>query len=72
MDYKEFTKRVRTKIKKTRVSQRLTQENMDEGEYAISYRTIQDIEAGKVDPSLKSLFKIAGRLDIKPKDLLDV
>ncbi|MBK8394132.1 MAG: helix-turn-helix transcriptional regulator [Leptospiraceae bacterium] len=72
MKYDEFTKRIRVKIKQLRLSQGLTQEDMDEGEYAISYRTIQDIEAGKADPSLRSLYKIAGRLKVKPRELLDI
>lgn len=72
MRYDEFTKRIRVKIKRLRLERGLTQEDMDEGEYAISYRTIQDIEGGKADPSLKSLYKIAGRLKVQPTELLDV
>ena len=72
MRYDEFTKRIRVKIKRLRLERGLTQEDMDEGEYAISYRTIQDIEGGKADPLLKSLYKIAGRLKVQPTELLDV
>ncbi|EKO26498.1 DNA-binding helix-turn-helix protein [Leptospira interrogans str. UI 12621] len=45
---------------------------MDEGEYAISYRTVQDIENGQSHPSVRSIFKISKRLKVRPKDLLDV
>lgn len=72
MEYEEFIRKVGTKIKEIRVSKGITQEAMDEGDYAISYRTVQDIENGQSHPSVRSIFKISKRLKVKPKDLLDV
>ncbi|QOI52418.1 helix-turn-helix domain-containing protein [Leptospira interrogans] len=72
MEYEEFIRKVGTKIKEIRVSKGITQEAMDKGEYAISYRTVQDIENGQSHPSVRSIFKISKRLKVRPKDLLDV
>ncbi|QCO35595.1 helix-turn-helix domain-containing protein [Leptospira interrogans] len=71
MEYEEFIRKVGQKIKEIRVAKDITQEAMD-GEYAISYRTVQDIENGQSHPSVRSIFKISKRLKVKPKDLLDV
>ena len=72
MEYQEFIKKLGKKIKSLREAKGLTQENMDEGDFAISYRTIQDIESGRSHASVRSLYKIAKQLKVKPKDLLDV
>ncbi|UOG30242.1 helix-turn-helix domain-containing protein [Leptospira noguchii] len=72
MEYEEFIRKVGQKIKEIRVSKGITQEAMDEGDYAISYQTVQDIENGQSHPSVRSIFKISKRLKVKPKDLLDV
>ncbi|WP_061261796.1 helix-turn-helix domain-containing protein [Leptospira interrogans] len=72
MEYEEFIRKVGTKIKEIRVSKGITQEAMDEGDYAISYRTVQDIENGQSHPSVRSIFKISKRLKVRPRDLLDV
>ena len=72
MDSTEFKKKMGLKIKKLRVAAGLTQENMDEGEYSVHYRTIQEIEGGRTNPSIDTIFKISKRLKVKPKDLLDV
>ncbi|UOG41772.1 helix-turn-helix domain-containing protein [Leptospira noguchii] len=72
MEYEEFIRKVGQKIKEIRVSKGITQEQMDEGGYAISYRTVQDIENGQSHPSVRSIFKISKRLKVKPKDLLDI
>ncbi len=72
VEYEEFIRKVGQKIKEIRVAKGITQEAMDEGDYAISYRTVQDIENGQSHPSVRSIFKISKRLKVKPKDLLDV
>jgi len=71
-NFNKFIKTVGNKIKTIRISQGLTQEDMEEGSYGISYRTVQDIENGKSNTSLRSIYKIAKRLGIEPKDILDV
>jgi len=72
VEYEEFIRKLGQKIKEIRVSKGITQEAMDEGVYAISYRTVQDIENGQSHPSVRSIFKIAKQLKVRPKDLLDV
>jgi len=68
----EFLTKIGKNIQKIRKEKGLTQENLDEGDFAIPVRTLQDIEAGKGNVTVKSLFKIAKQLKVKPKDLLDV
>lgn len=72
VDSVEFKKKMGMKIKKLRVAAGLTQESMDEGEFAVHYRTIQEIEGGRTNPTIDTIFKISKRLKVKPKDLLDV
>lgn len=69
--YEDFIKKLGLNIKKIRESQGLTQEDMDEGEFAVSYRTVQDIESGRSHASVRSLFKIAERLNVKVTELFD-
>ncbi|PJZ76223.1 helix-turn-helix domain-containing protein [Leptospira neocaledonica] len=72
MEYEEFIRKVGLKIKEIRVEKGITQEQMEEGDHGVSYRTVQDIENGQSHPSVRSIFKISKRLKVKPKDLLDV
>ncbi|TGN11598.1 helix-turn-helix domain-containing protein [Leptospira bandrabouensis] len=72
MELEEFLEKIGRKIQKIRKDRGLTQENLDEGEFAIPVRTLQDIEAGKANLTASSLLKIAKQLNVKPKDLLDV
>lgn len=69
MDYEEFVKKLGRKIKEIRISKGITQEGMDEGDHAISHRTVQDIENGQSHPSVRSIFKIAKRLEVEPNSL---
>ena len=72
MDFSVFRRKVGRKIRDLRLQRNLTQEDMDEGDSGIPYRTIQNIEAGRSNPSLKTIHKLAKIFQIKPKDLLDV
>ena len=38
----------------------------------IPVRTLQDIENGRTNVTLKNLFYISKKLDVKPKDLIDI
>ncbi len=71
VDVDEFRSRLGKKIKKFRTSAGLTQEEMDEGEFAVHYRTIQEIESGRTNATVNTLFRIAKRLKVKPKDFFD-
>lgn len=72
MDFEEFLLKVGKNIQAVRKEKGLTQENMDEGDYAVPVRTLQDIEAGRANFTANSIFKLSKRLKVKPKDLLDI
>lgn len=72
VEYDEYIKKLGKKIKDIRVSKEITQEGMEEDNSGISYRTVQDIENGQSNPSVKSIFKIARRLDIELSDLMSL
>ena len=72
MEYEEFVRKLGQKIKEIRNSKGMTQEEMEEGDYPISYRTVQDIENGQSHPSIRSIFKIAKKLEVDVKDLMDI
>ena len=70
-DFDKFIDAIGKKLKEIRISKGLTQEDMEEGVYGVSHRTVQDVETGKSNASLRSIYKIAKRLKINPKDLFD-
>jgi transcriptional regulator with XRE-family HTH domain len=72
MDFSLFRQKVGKRIYQLRVNKGLTQEDMDEGDDGIPVRTIQNIEGGKSNPNLKTIYRLAKRLGIKPKELLDI
>ncbi|WP_039938114.1 helix-turn-helix domain-containing protein [Leptospira terpstrae] len=73
MDLNDYLVRIGQKIKKIRAERALTQECFDDlGENSVPVRTLQEIEAGKSNFTIKTLYKISKKLKIKPKDLLDV
>lgn len=70
--FSEYKAKVGRNVKQLRLEQGLTQEDMDEGENSIPYRTIQNLEAGKSNPSLKTIFRISKRLNVSTCKILDV
>lgn len=57
-------------VRESRLAAELTQEELAlESEVAL--RFLQDIEAGNLQPTITTVFKIAGALNIKPSGLLD-
>ncbi|WP_425270032.1 helix-turn-helix domain-containing protein [Leptospira congkakensis] len=70
MEYGEFVRKLGQRIKEIRISKGITQEAMEEGEYGISYRTVQDIENGQSHPSIRSIFKISKQLEVEPHKLM--
>ncbi|EMY77063.1 DNA-binding helix-turn-helix protein [Leptospira weilii serovar Ranarum str. ICFT] len=72
MDFEEFLSKVGKNIQSIRKEKGFTQENMDEGDYAVPVRTLQDIEAGRANFTANSIFKLSKRLKVKPKDFLDI
>lgn len=57
-------------IKRLRLAKGFTQEDMSEGDDGIPYRTIQNLESGKTSPSLKTLYKLAKKLEVSVSELL--
>ncbi|WP_061250344.1 helix-turn-helix domain-containing protein [Leptospira alstonii] len=72
MELEEFLQKVGRNIQKVRKEKGFTQEGMDEGNYAVPVRTLQDIEAGRANFTASSIFKLSKQLKVKPKDLLDI
>jgi len=72
VEFQEFIKKVGNNAKSLRLKQCLTQEAMEKGEFPVALRTVQDIETGKSNASLRSIYKIAKKLKVHPKDLLNV
>ncbi|MBL8021693.1 MAG: helix-turn-helix transcriptional regulator [Leptospirales bacterium] len=62
-DFKAFRKRLGQRIKKLRLEEGLTQEQMEDLDW-LSARSFQDIESGKVNPRLSSLMVIGSKLKI--------
>jgi transcriptional regulator with XRE-family HTH domain len=69
---KEYLSLIGTQIQQLRKSQGYTQEGMEEGDYGIPYRTLQDIERGKSNFTMDSLWKISHTLGVDPHSLLIV
>lgn len=72
VDSDEFRIKLGKRIKKLRLAAGLTQEDMDEGDFAVHFRTIQEIENGRTNANVNTLFRISKRLKVKPKDLFDI
>lgn len=72
MDLEEFLHKLGGKIKRLRKEKGLTQESFDERDHAIPVRTLQEIEAGRSNATVSSIFKIAHKLNVKVKDIFDV
>lgn len=67
MDIKKSTGKI---LRTLRGSKGWTQEKTEQ-ETGVAYRSIQDIEAGKVQPTIVTIFKICQGFQITPHDLLN-
>lgn len=45
---------------------------MEDGEFGVPYRTIQDVETKETEIRIKTIFRIAKRLGVDPKEFLDL
>jgi DNA-binding XRE family transcriptional regulator len=63
-------KKIGQKIKEIRLAKRMTQSALASSS-DVDIRSIQLIEVGKLNMSLKIFFAISHSLEIKPSDLLD-
>lgn len=73
MEFEEFFKKLGQKIKEIRTANGLSQLQlaikMDDGS---GPNNISDIECGRRNPTLKTVFKIAKALGVEVKDLFDL
>lgn len=71
MNEEQFLRRVGNRIRDLRMAKKLSQEDMDSGDFAIPVTTFQEIEYGNRNFTMQTLFKISKRLGVEPRDLLD-
>jgi len=69
MNYEQFCVNIGLNIKYFRGRQNMTQEDLSE-KIELASRYISDIERGKRNITLKTLYKIAQALNVEPNDLL--
>ena len=72
VNYETFRNKLGMKIKKERLARGFTQEDMDEGDDGVPHRTMQNIETGKSNPNLRTLFRLSKRMNISVSELMDV
>ncbi len=72
MDFETFRNKLGKKIKQERIARGLTQEDMDDGDDGVPHRTMQNIETGRSNPNLRTIFRLSKRMDISVSDLMDV
>jgi len=70
MDFDEFRVKLGQRVKYLREKRGLNQEDLDEGEFPVSVTGLQQIEYGKVDPRLYTLWRIAWHLKVDIRELL--
>lgn len=72
MKFDTFQRRFAEKVKSLRKEKGITQEGMEDHVEGLSYRTMQQIEENKANPTMKTLFNLSRALGVKVKDLLDL
>lgn len=72
MNYEEFRRAVGDRIRMLRMERQITQEEMDSGDDGIPYRTIQNIETGRSNPNLRTIYRLARRLGVPPEEIFKV
>ncbi len=69
-DFQLYLKHIGENLKRVRINKGLTQEMLAEMNN-VDYKYFQRIEAGAVNITVKTLYKLSKSLDIDPKILLD-
>lgn len=73
MEQKEILKLIGARIKEVRMQKGLSQVDLvGKMEGNIDPTNISRIEAGRTNPTVFTLFRIAEALEVNPKDLIDV
>ena len=72
VSFGQFQKRLGARIRMRRDEAGLTQEDFDDGSRdGVPVRTLADVETGKSNVTIRTLFKVARRLKIPVRDLFD-
>ena len=71
-NFETFLLKIGENIKSARENKGITQAQMYLEPYSFERRNWQRIESGRKNITLKTLFHIAKKLNIPPKDLLDI
>ncbi len=69
MNEKEYIQKILSNIKKIRIKNGLTQEQLGDN-CGLEKQHIYRIESGRTSPTLKTLIKLAKALDVELSDLL--
>ncbi|MCW7503880.1 helix-turn-helix domain-containing protein [Leptospira paudalimensis] len=72
MKFEDFLIKIGSNIRELRLQKGFNQEDLDSGDYPVPVRTLQEIEAGRANLTMKSVYKIAKHLKVQPKDIIDV
>lgn len=72
MKFEDFLKKVGKNVQRLRIESHLKQEDFDSGDFPVSVRALQEIEAGRANLTAKSIYNISKHLKVKPHDILDV
>jgi transcriptional regulator with XRE-family HTH domain len=70
MDFGTFVRRVGARVRRARWAEGLTQEQVAAA--VLTFRLLAELERGRGNPTLRTLFKLAQRLRLPVKDLVDV
>jgi transcriptional regulator with XRE-family HTH domain len=71
-EYRAFLKEVGARIKSRRQELDLTQESMEGEPFPFLVRDWQNVEYGRRNITIQTIFKICKKLKIQPGDLMDV
>jgi len=69
MDFGIFVKRVGARVRRARWAEGLTQEQVAAD--VLTFRLLAELERGRGNPTLHTLFKLAQKLRVSTKDLVD-
>lgn len=69
MDFGTFVKRVGARVRRARWAEGLTQEEVAAS--VLTFRLLAQLERGRGNPTLRTLFKLAQKLRVSVSDLLD-
>ena len=70
MDFDRFSKRVGVKVRQARWASGMTQ--VDLAASALTFRLLSGLERGTGNPTLRTLFLLARKLNVSVKELVDV